>query len=146
MIARFLRTPWIDFTVPSLTGLGDRHYDTVKELQDEVGDARIWGGIHYRTAVKDGIAIGKQVTQLRARQPLPPHAVTALTSRCRRVGDPTAPGGTGATRTARHLPPDRHRSPTGPSVGLMSMIGVPSRASRSLTVSVDPSIEVTVTR
>ena len=62
VVASFLRSPWIDFTVPSLTGLGDRHYATVKELQDEVGDARIWGGIHYRSAVKDGIAIGKQVT------------------------------------------------------------------------------------
>ena len=62
VIAKFLHSPWIDFTVPSLTNLGDRHFDTVKELQDEVGDARIWGGIHYRTAVKDGIAIGKQVT------------------------------------------------------------------------------------
>ena len=62
VVARFLHSPWIDFTVPSLTGIGDRHYDTVKELQHEVGDARIWGGIHYRTAVKDGITIGKQVT------------------------------------------------------------------------------------
>ena len=63
VIARFLHTPLIDFTVPSLTGLGDRYYATVKELQDEVGNARIWGGIHYRTAVEDGIAIGKQVVQ-----------------------------------------------------------------------------------
>ena len=44
VIARFLQPPWIDFTIPSLTGLGDRHYATVKELQDEVGNARIWGG------------------------------------------------------------------------------------------------------
>ena len=28
VIARFLGTPEIDFTVPSLTGLGDRHFDT----------------------------------------------------------------------------------------------------------------------
>jgi hypothetical protein len=38
-----------------------RHFATVRDMQDEVGDARIWGGIHYRSAVKDGIAIGKQV-------------------------------------------------------------------------------------
>jgi hypothetical protein len=63
VVARFLRTTSIDFTVPSLTGLGDRHYATVKELQNEVGNARIWGGIHYRSAVRDGIAIGEQVTQ-----------------------------------------------------------------------------------
>ncbi len=62
VIARFLRTQHIDFTIPSLTGLGDRHYATVAALQDEVGNARIWGGIHYRTAVDDGIAIGRRVT------------------------------------------------------------------------------------
>ena len=32
VIARFLQTPFIDFTVPSLTGLGDRYYATVKDL------------------------------------------------------------------------------------------------------------------
>jgi hypothetical protein len=60
VIARFLGTGNIDFTVPSLTGLGDRHYDRVKDLQYEVGNARIWGGIHYRSAIKDGITIGKK--------------------------------------------------------------------------------------
>jgi hypothetical protein len=62
VIARFLRTSRIDFTVPSLTGLGDRHFATVGQLQDELGNARIWGGIHYRTAVEDGIGIGTRVT------------------------------------------------------------------------------------
>lgn len=64
----------------------------------------------------------------------------------------TAPA-VGVRNTASEYPaakhpvsPDRHRSSTGPSVGLTSMIGVPSSASRSLTVSVDPSIEVTMTR
>ena len=37
VIARFLGTRHIDFTVPSVTGLGDRHYDTVKDLRNEVG-------------------------------------------------------------------------------------------------------------
>jgi vanadium-dependent haloperoxidase-like protein len=60
VIARFLGTGKIDFTVPSLTGLGDRHFDKVKDLQYEVGNARIWGGIHFRTAVEDGITIGKK--------------------------------------------------------------------------------------
>ena len=61
VIASFLGTKKIDFTVPSLTGLGDRHYDTVKELAYEVGNARIWGGIHFRTAVEDGITLGMKV-------------------------------------------------------------------------------------
>jgi hypothetical protein len=62
-IARFLGTQTIDFTVPSLTGLGDRHFDRVKDLEDEVGNARIWGGIHYRSAVEDGIVIGRKVVR-----------------------------------------------------------------------------------
>ena len=61
VVSRFLRTHFIDFTVPSLTGLGDRTFATVQDLQDEVGNARIWGGIHYRTAVDDGIVIGRRV-------------------------------------------------------------------------------------
>ena len=59
-IARFLGTPKIEFTVPSLTGLGDRHYARASDLADEVSNARIWGGIHYRFSVEDGIEIGKK--------------------------------------------------------------------------------------
>jgi hypothetical protein len=60
VIARFLGTEHIDFTVPSLTNLGDRHFDRVKDLEDEVTNARIWGGIHYRSAVEEGTKIGKK--------------------------------------------------------------------------------------
>jgi hypothetical protein len=58
VIARFLGTQHIDFTVPSLTGLGDRRFDRVKDLEYEVTNARIWGGIHYRTSVDAGVKIG----------------------------------------------------------------------------------------
>ena len=60
VVARFLGTEQIDFTIPSLTGLGDRHYATPQDLQYDVGNARIWGGIHFRSAVDDGIAIAKK--------------------------------------------------------------------------------------
>ena len=59
-LAEFLGTRRIDLTMPSLTGLGDRHFDTVRELTREVGKARIWGGIHFRTAVEDGIRMARQ--------------------------------------------------------------------------------------
>jgi hypothetical protein len=62
IIARFLGTARIDFTVPSLTGLGDRSYAKPIDLQYEVGNARIWGGIHYRTSVERAIVIGRKVT------------------------------------------------------------------------------------
>ena len=62
VIANFLGTTSIDFTVPSLTGLGDRRFATVAALEAEVGNARIWGGIHFRSAVEDGAKIGMRVT------------------------------------------------------------------------------------
>ena len=61
VVARFLGTRWIDFTVPSLTGLGDRHYAQLRDLEYEVSNARIWGGIHFRSAVEDGVDIGNRV-------------------------------------------------------------------------------------
>lgn len=63
VIARFLRTNHIDFTIPSLSGLGDRHYDHLGDLEYEVSEARIWGGIHFRSAVDDGLGIGKRVAR-----------------------------------------------------------------------------------
>jgi hypothetical protein len=60
VIARFLGTEQIDFTIPSLTGLGDRHYATPKALEYDVANARIWGGIHFRSAVEDGAKIAKK--------------------------------------------------------------------------------------
>jgi VCPO second helical-bundle domain len=60
-IAEFMGTNKIDFTVPSLTGLGDRHYDDVDALEREVTNARIWGGIHYRSAVEDGAKVAHKV-------------------------------------------------------------------------------------
>ena len=60
VVANFLGTPEIDFTIPSLTGLGDRHFQRAKDLEYEVSNARIWGGIHFRSAVEDGVEIGKK--------------------------------------------------------------------------------------
>jgi hypothetical protein len=60
VIARFLHGQQIDFTVPSLTGLGDRHYATPKELEYDVANARVWGGIHFRSAVEVGAKIAKK--------------------------------------------------------------------------------------
>jgi hypothetical protein len=59
-VARFLGSGQIDYTVPSLTGLPDRHFDRVKDLEEDVGNARIWGGIHYRSSVEDGLTIARK--------------------------------------------------------------------------------------
>jgi hypothetical protein len=63
VVARFLGTPKIDFTVPSVsvTSLGDRLFARAKDLEYEVANARIWGGIHFRSAVEDGVEIGQKV-------------------------------------------------------------------------------------
>ncbi len=63
VIARFLKTRQIDFTIPSLTGLGERHFATTRDLEYEVVNARIWGGIHFRSAVDDGTTIGKRTAR-----------------------------------------------------------------------------------
>jgi len=60
VIARFLGSPEIDFTIPSLTGLGDRHFMRASDLEYDVANARIWGGIHFRSAVADGAEIAKK--------------------------------------------------------------------------------------
>ena len=62
VIAKYLNTQHIDFTIPSLTGLGDRHYARASALDYDVSNARIWGGVHFRSAVEDGVDIAKKVT------------------------------------------------------------------------------------
>ncbi len=64
VMARFLGTDAIDYTIPSLTGLGDRHYATPKDLTSDVGSARIWGGIHFRSAVDDGTDVARKTAHL----------------------------------------------------------------------------------
>jgi PAP2 superfamily len=61
VLARFMGSDHIALTVPSLTGLGARYFDKTQDLEYEVMNARIWGGIHYRTAVEDGSQVGKRV-------------------------------------------------------------------------------------
>lgn len=62
-LAHFLGTRRIGLTIPSLTGLGDRHYATLRDLENEVMVARIWGGIHFRSAVDDGATIARRTAR-----------------------------------------------------------------------------------
>jgi hypothetical protein len=64
VVGRFLHTRHIDYTVPSLTGLGDRHFDTAAELRDDLDDARVWGGIHFRSSVDAGAVIASRTANL----------------------------------------------------------------------------------
>jgi hypothetical protein len=52
-----LNVTLISTAVPGVT----RHYDSVASLCTDVIDARIWLGIHFRTADTSGVAIGQHV-------------------------------------------------------------------------------------
>jgi len=60
VVARFLGTPEIDFTIPSLTGLGERHFARAANLERDVANGRVWAGIHFRSAVEEGAEIAKK--------------------------------------------------------------------------------------
>jgi hypothetical protein len=38
-----------------------RHYDSIDDIQDEVENARVWAGFHYRSAVDAGLKLGEKV-------------------------------------------------------------------------------------
>ena len=54
---------WTDTTNGGLT----RSFTRFSEAIDEVVDARMWSGIHFRTADEQGAKIGKQVAKYRDR-------------------------------------------------------------------------------
>lgn len=66
MFAAFLGTDNINLdltsTVPNLTTT-TRHYQTVNDLETEIVNARVWGGLHYRQSVEQGVALGGQVAR-----------------------------------------------------------------------------------
>jgi hypothetical protein len=51
----------IDVNVPHPT-MATRHYDTARALDKETMNARIWLGIHFRTAMTDGNKLGHRVS------------------------------------------------------------------------------------
>ena len=38
-----------------------RHFATADDLRAEVGDARVWAGLHYRFSVQAGTTLGREV-------------------------------------------------------------------------------------
>jgi membrane-associated phospholipid phosphatase len=60
-------TPLPVLTTSSPTAKGaTRRYQSIDALVQEVGNARVWGGIHYRTATEVGAHMGRQVGALAA--------------------------------------------------------------------------------
>ena len=40
-----------------------RQYDSIQDIRDEVANARVWGGFHYRGATAAGLKLGEQVAR-----------------------------------------------------------------------------------
>ena len=50
----------ISATVPNLLH-PTRHYQSVNQIINEIGNARIWGGMHFRFSVNEGVRVGQHV-------------------------------------------------------------------------------------
>ncbi len=66
-VAAFFGTVRVDWTlttskaaVPALVRT-ERRYRNLIDLLGDIGDARVWGGLHYRHAIRDGALIGGRV-------------------------------------------------------------------------------------
>jgi hypothetical protein len=51
----------IDLNLTSVAAGVTRHYEFAEDLRRDVIDARVWSGIHFRTADLVGVDIGAQV-------------------------------------------------------------------------------------
>jgi len=49
-----------------------RHYTSVAEIHAEEGNARVWGGMHWRNSTEVGTALGRRVGRYTARHLLEP--------------------------------------------------------------------------
>jgi hypothetical protein len=62
VFAKFLRTQHIGVTIPStVAGIFARYYDNTNDLTEEIIDARVWAGIHWRGSDVAGADLGRKV-------------------------------------------------------------------------------------
>jgi hypothetical protein len=60
-LARVLGTERIDLNITSVAAGETRHYEWLDPINRDVINARVWGGIHFRTADVVGNAQGQKV-------------------------------------------------------------------------------------
>jgi hypothetical protein len=65
--------PPITMTSPTAPGV-TRRWTRINDYVEEVGHARIWGGIHYRNSVQVGQAMGRRIGELALTRYLKPSA------------------------------------------------------------------------
>lgn len=63
----FFGTDKAEFGLDSTATGGTRQYARFSEVVEEVQDARVWAGIHFRFSTEDGGDIGRQVARLVTR-------------------------------------------------------------------------------
>ena len=63
MLQDFFGTDKVDFSAFSNRTRTTRSFDRFSAARKEVIDARVWGGIHFRTADVQGAVLGKKVAQ-----------------------------------------------------------------------------------
>src|SRR5215831_14139438 len=79
----FFGNDHVDVSVTALGPFGvTRTYHRFSELTEEVNNARVWGGIHFRSADLDGAEIGRKIGEVVMRDfPNSPHKTTQLGER-----------------------------------------------------------------
>ena len=61
------------FQMTSLSLPGVTHrWNRIQDYLDEVANARIWGGIHYRNSAKVGTAMGRSIAKVAVTSVLKP--------------------------------------------------------------------------
>ncbi len=65
-LAAALNTKRLDVTVPGATNGGTtlattQHFNSVRDIQNQVADARVWIGFHYRNSAEQGLRLGNDV-------------------------------------------------------------------------------------
>ena len=66
VLASVLKTQTINIDVPGATGGGTtltttQHFNTAQDLLQNIADARVWAGLHYRFSTTAGVNLGTQV-------------------------------------------------------------------------------------
>lgn len=67
VLERFFRAGPVRFSIDSLVTGETRHYTGFRTVVDEVNNARVWAGFHFRYSQEDGTGIGRRVGRFVAR-------------------------------------------------------------------------------
>jgi hypothetical protein len=60
-MSAFFGSQHVSFSLDSTVTNTTRYYARFKDVIAEVGNARVWAGIHFRNSTKDGAKIGRKV-------------------------------------------------------------------------------------